>query len=49
MRRLAGQLRLCADIPELAAAAGCEPEAIDPTLMRAAAGLLAQAAHAAAA
>ncbi len=44
MRRLAGQLRLCADIPELAAAAGCEPEAIDPTLMRAAAGLLAQAA-----
>lgn len=47
MRRLAGQLRLCADIPELAAVAGCAPEAIDPTLMRAAAGLLSQAARAA--
>jgi hypothetical protein len=47
MRRLAGQLRLCADIPELAAAAGCAPEAIDPGLMRAAAGLLTQAAQAA--
>jgi hypothetical protein len=46
MRRLAGQLRLCADIPEFAAAAGCEPEAIDPALMRAAAGLLAEAAQA---
>lgn len=45
MRRLAGQLRLCADIPELAAVAGCEPEAIDPSLMRAAAGLLSQAAR----
>jgi hypothetical protein len=48
MRRLAGQLRLCADIPELAAAAGCAPEEIDPGLMRAAAGLLSEAARAAA-
>jgi hypothetical protein len=47
MRRLAGQLRLCADIPELAAVAGCAPERIDPGLMRAAAGLLVEAARAA--
>ena len=45
MRRLAGQLRLCADIPELAAPAGCAPEQIDPDLMRSAAGLLADAAR----
>lgn len=47
MRRLAGQLRLCADIPELAEGMGCSPEAIDPNLMRAAAALLSQAADAA--
>lgn len=46
MRRLAGQLRLCADIPELAVGMGCEPDAIDPDLMRAAATLLSQAASA---
>jgi hypothetical protein len=45
MRRLAGHLRLCADIPELAATAGCEPERIDPGLVRAAAGLLSDAAR----
>jgi len=44
MRRLAGQLRLCADIPELAEGMGCSPDAIDPDLMRAAAALLSQAA-----
>jgi hypothetical protein len=46
MRRLAGRLRLCADIPEFASAAGCAPERIDRGLMRAAARLLSQAAHA---
>lgn len=44
MKRLAGQLRLCADIPELAEGMGCD--AIDPDLMRAAATLLSQAASA---
>jgi len=44
MRRLAGQLRLCADIPELAEGMGCAADAIDPDLMRAAAALLSQAA-----
>ena len=44
MRRLAGQLRLCADIPELAEGMGCDAGAIDPELMRAAAALLSQAA-----
>jgi hypothetical protein len=46
MRRLAGQLRLCADIPELAEGMGCAADAIDPDLMRAAAALLSQAAGA---
>jgi hypothetical protein len=44
MRRLAGQLRLCADIPELAEGMGCAADAVDPELMRAAAALLSQAA-----
>jgi hypothetical protein len=44
MRRLAGQLRLCADIPELAEGMGCAADAIDPDLMRAAAALLSEAA-----
>jgi hypothetical protein len=45
IRRMAGQLRLCADIPELADGLGCAPEAIDPELMRAAAALLSDAAR----
>ncbi|MDB5447480.1 MAG: hypothetical protein JWQ97_2797 [Phenylobacterium sp.] len=45
MRRLAGQLRLCADVPELAASAGCAAATIDPGLTRAAAALLAEAAR----
>ena len=45
MRRLAGQLRLCADVPELAAAAGWGLAEIDPGLTRAAAALLAEAAR----
>jgi hypothetical protein len=44
MRRLAGQLRLCADIPELAEGMGYPPDTLDPGLMRAAAALLSQAA-----
>lgn len=44
MRRLAGQLRLCADIPELAEGMGCAADAVDPDLMRAAAALLSEAA-----
>lgn len=47
MGRLAGQLRLCADIPELAESAGCEPARLDPVLMRAAAQLLSDAARSA--
>jgi hypothetical protein len=45
MRRLAGQLRLCADIPELVEELGCSAEAVDPALMRAAATLLSDAAR----
>jgi hypothetical protein len=45
MQRLAGQLRLCADIPELAEGLGCPADAVDPGLMRAAAALLADAAR----
>jgi hypothetical protein len=41
--RLAGQLRLCADIPELAEGLGCSADTVDPGLMRAAAALLADA------
>jgi hypothetical protein len=47
LRRLSGHLRLCADLPELAAAMlGCEPEAVDPEVLRSAAGLLAGSAGA---
>lgn len=45
MRRLAGQLRLCADIPELVEGLGCAADAVDPRLMRAAAALLSDAAQ----
>jgi hypothetical protein len=48
-RRLSGQLRLCADLPELAALAlGCESDLIDPELLRRAARILARPAEAAA-
>jgi hypothetical protein len=47
MRRLAGQLRLCADLPELAEGAGCPARTLDRGLTRAAADLLAEAARAA--
>jgi hypothetical protein len=46
MGRLAGQLRLCADVPELADSLGCEPTRLDPVLVRAAARLLSDAARA---
>jgi hypothetical protein len=40
-RRLSGHLRLCADLPDLAAAMlGCEPQAIDPQVLRRAAQLI---------
>lgn len=45
MQRLAGQLRLCADIPELAEGLGCPAGQVDPGLMRAAAALLSDAAR----
>lgn len=45
MRRLAGQLRLCADVPEIAEALGCDPASLEPGLMRAAAALLSDAAQ----
>ncbi|RAK59595.1 hypothetical protein DJ021_07160 [Phenylobacterium hankyongense] len=39
--RLSRQLRLCADIPELAAPLlGCDPTQLNPDLLHAAAGLL---------
>jgi hypothetical protein len=39
--RLSRQLRLCADIPELAAPLlGCDPKVLNPDLLHAAAGLL---------
>jgi hypothetical protein len=41
LSRLSRQLRLCADIPELAAPAlGCDSRQIDPGLLRVVAGLL---------
>jgi hypothetical protein len=44
LRRVARQLRLCADIPELAAPiVGCDPEGLDPALLHMAARLLAAA------
>lgn len=47
LHRLSGHLRLCADLPELAAAMlGCAPEAVDPQVLRSAAGLLARSAAA---
>lgn len=45
MARIAGQLRLCADVPELSEAFGCEPENLDPALIRGAAELLSEAAR----
>jgi hypothetical protein len=45
MARIAGQLRLCADVPELSEAFGCEPETLDPALIRGAAELLSEAAR----
>jgi hypothetical protein len=48
-RRLSGQLRLCADLPELAALAlGCDSDLIDPELLRRAAQILTRPAEAAA-
>jgi hypothetical protein len=41
LRRVSGHLRLCADLPDLAAAMlGCEAEDIDPQILRSAAHLL---------
>jgi hypothetical protein len=41
LQRIAGQLRLCADLPELAAElAGCDAERVDPALLRAAAAVI---------
>jgi len=45
MQRLAGQLRLSADIPGLAEGLRCPADRIDPGLMRAAAALLSDAAR----
>jgi hypothetical protein len=44
LQRIAGQLRLCADVPELAAETiGCEVERVSPALLRAAAGVICDA------
>ena len=44
LQRIAGQLRLCADLPELAAElVGCEAERIEPVMLRAAANIIASA------
>lgn len=41
LQRIAGQLRLCADLPELAAElVGCEAGRIDPAMLRAAAAII---------
>lgn len=41
LQRIAGQLRLCADVPELAAETiGCDLERVSPGILRAAAGVL---------
>jgi hypothetical protein len=41
LQRIAGQLRLCADVPELAAETiGCDVERVSPSILRAAAGVL---------
>ncbi len=41
LQRIAGQVRLCADVPELAAETiGCDIERVSPTILRAAAGVL---------
>jgi hypothetical protein len=44
LQRIAGQLRLCADLPELAAElVGCEAGRIDPAMLRAAAAIIGSA------
>ncbi len=44
LQRIAGQLRLCADLPELAAElVGCDAERIEPVMLRAAANIIAAA------
>jgi len=44
LQRIAGQLRLCADLPELAAElVGCEADRIEPVMLRAAANIIAAA------
>ena len=41
LQRIAGQVRLCADVPELAAETiGCAIERVNPAILRAAAGVL---------
>jgi hypothetical protein len=41
LQRIAGQVRLCADMPELAAETiGCDIERVNPAILRAAAGVL---------
>lgn len=41
LQRIAGQVRLCADVPELAAETiGCAIERVNPIILRAAAGVL---------
>jgi hypothetical protein len=41
LQRIAGQVRLCADVPELAAETiGCDIERVNPAILRAAAGVL---------